>query len=102
MQKWYKIVKIDEIPMMGARKVILDDKEIAIFKTRDESLFAIDNICPHKRGKLSEGLIHEHMVTCPLHNGVINLESGETLNEGYKCLSRYEIKLHEEYVYLKV
>ena len=32
--------------------------------------------CPHRGGPLSQGIVHGNAVTCPLHNWVINLETG--------------------------
>lgn len=43
----------------------------------DDHVFAIRNKCPHKGGPLTEGIVHGHSVTCPLHNWVISLETGE-------------------------
>ena len=49
MSKWYKITEVENIPQMGSRKVEIGEIEIAVFKTRDGSIFAINNICPHKK-----------------------------------------------------
>ena len=62
MTKWYKITETKNIPSMGSRIVEIGEIEVAIFKTKDGSIFAINNMCPHKKGKLSEGLVHEHIV----------------------------------------
>ena len=102
MSTWIKLVTTDEIPVMGSRKVIIDELEIAIFKTKDESIFAINNVCPHKEGKLSDGLVHEHMVTCPLHNADIALASGEAIGENYGCADVYETKIKEDFIYIKL
>ena len=102
MAKWYKITEIENIPAMGSRKVEIGEIEIAIFKTRDGSIFAINNICPHKKGKLSEGLVHEHIVTCPLHNWNIDLKSGEALGNDHGCTNIYETKIVENIIYLGI
>ena len=49
---------------------------IAVFRTGDDRVFAIDDECPHRKGPLSEGMVHGTSVTCPLHNWVIDLETG--------------------------
>ena len=97
---WFKIIQIKDIPKMGSRKILIKDTEIAIFKTNDGSIFAVNNICPHKGGKLTEGLVHEHIITCPLHNTDINLESGESIGEDYKCTNTYETKIENDNLYL--
>lgn len=98
--EWYKVAQIEDIPQMGARKVIIEEIEIAIFKTKDDSIFAINNSCPHKQGKLSEGLVHEHIITCPLHNWDIDLKSGEAIAEENKCTKIYETKIFEGTIFV--
>lgn len=97
---WYKITEVENIPSMGSRIVKIGEIEIAIFKTKDGSIFAINNICPHKQGKLSEGLVHEHIVTCPLHNWDINLSNGEALGNDSGCTNVYEYKIENNIIYL--
>jgi nitrite reductase (NADH) small subunit len=48
-----------------------------VFRQRDGRLFATHNRCPHRQGPLSEGLIGDGRVICPLHAHQFNLESGE-------------------------
>ena len=100
MSTWIKLITKDEIPSMGSRKVIIGEIEIAIFKTKDDSIFAINNLCPHKKGKLSEGLVHEHIVTCPLHNWDVDLASGEALGNDSGCTNVYKTKIKNNIVYL--
>lgn len=101
MKNWIKIIHQEEIPLMGSRVLKVNNEEIAIFKNRKSEIFAINNICPHKMGKLSEGLVHESYVTCPLHNWDINLVSGEVINED-KCSIVYETKLENNILYIKL
>lgn len=69
---------VKEIPLRGARTLELPNKmEIAIFRTGDGNVHALHNLCPHLYGPLSQGIIHGRNVTCPLHNWVISLDTGE-------------------------
>ena len=74
---WIDIGAIDEIPVRGARKVKTKLGCIAVFRTDETTVFATSNVCPHKQGPLNEGIVHGTKVTCPLHNWVISLETGE-------------------------
>ncbi len=102
MANWIKIIEANDIPLMGSRKVVIDEEEIALFKTRDGSIFAINNTCPHKQGKLSEGLVHENVVTCPLHNWDIDLATGEALGNDSGCTNVYESKVEDGFLYLSL
>ena len=102
IKKWYKITQLENIPLMGSRKVEIGKLVIAIFKTRDGSIFAINNICPHKKGKLSEGLVHDKIVTCPLHNWEIDLKTGEALGNDKGCTGIFETKIEDNILYLNI
>jgi nitrite reductase (NADH) small subunit len=71
------IAALDDIPRQGARVVRTPQGCIAIFRTADDQVFAVDDRCPHKGGPLSEGIVHGTSVTCPLHAAVFDLNSGQ-------------------------
>lgn len=74
---WIAIGSVEDIPMRGARCVNTPQGRIAVFRTADDKVFAIEDQCPHKHGPLSQGIVHGNAVTCPLHNWVISLETGK-------------------------
>lgn len=73
---WIDIAALDDVPPRGARVVKTQNGCVAVFRTAEDEVFALDNTCPHKQGPLSEGIVHGNAVTCPLHNWVISLETG--------------------------
>ncbi len=75
--KWVDVGALDSVPVRGARVVKAASGCIAIFRTASEEAFAIEDRCPHKNGPLSQGIVHGTSVTCPLHNWVIDLETGK-------------------------
>ncbi len=74
--KWVEVGSLDDIPIRGARCVNTHAGRLAVFRTAGEQVFAIEDHCPHKGGPLSQGIVHDTSVTCPLHNWVISLETG--------------------------
>ena len=73
---WLDIGALDDIPREGARVVKTIAGCVAVFRTAEDQVFAIDDACPHKGGPLSEGIVHGNSVTCPLHAWVFSLETG--------------------------
>jgi nitrite reductase (NADH) small subunit len=61
--------------VLGSRVVRTPSGDIAVFRTGDDEVFALDDRCPHKGGPLSQGIVHNKRVTCPLHNFVIELKA---------------------------
>ncbi|MEH6495272.1 MAG: nitrite reductase small subunit NirD [Pseudomonas marincola] len=76
-KNWIRICKLSDIPKRGSRCVKNGDMTIALFRSADDKVFALEDKCPHKNGPLSQGIVHDGCVTCPLHNWVISLETGE-------------------------
>ena len=74
---WTDIGALDQIPRRGARVVRTPQGCVAVFRTVDDQAFALEDKCPHRGGPLSQGIVHGTSVTCPLHNWVLSLESGE-------------------------
>ncbi len=79
MTDWIDIGTIDAIPRRGARCVNTPTGKIAVFRTQEDQIFAIENNCAHKAGPLAEGIVHGASVTCPLHNWVFDLATGQAL-----------------------
>ncbi len=73
---WIDIGALDDIPVQGARLVKTALGCVAVFRSADDAVFALDDRCPHKGGPLSEGIVHGTHVTCPLHNWVFDLNTG--------------------------
>lgn len=100
MTNWIEIIKLEDIPKLGARVVQLDTVKIAVFRTSADDAFAIKDECPHKQGPLSQGIVHGTSVTCPLHNWKIDLASGEALGPDEGCTNTYATKVENGVVYL--
>ncbi len=98
---WIAVLALDEIPVLGAR--VLEGATIgpvAVFRTEDQCVFAMRDRCPHKGGPLSQGIVHGHRVTCPLHGWNIELESGEAVAPDAGCAGRLSVKVEGGQVYL--
>ncbi len=85
MSEWYHVGKVSDIRRLGARVVKAPQGDIAVFRTADDEIFAIEDECPHSGGPLSQGIVHGKAVACPLHNWNIDLVSGEVLDPDHGC-----------------
>ena len=100
MKNWIEIIKLDDIPKLGARVIKTDTVKIAVFRTSDDEVFAVKDECPHRGGPLSQGIVHGTSVTCPLHNWKIDLASGEALDPDEGCTNTYAVKVENGLVYI--
>lgn len=81
---WTEVGRITDIPRRGARVVKAPGGDIAVFRTGTDEIFALRNRCPHAGGPLSDGIVHDRRVTCPLHGMVVDLCTGRGMgpNDG--------------------
>jgi nitrite reductase (NADH) small subunit len=82
---WIEVGRIEDVPPRGSRVVRTPMGEVAVFRTGTDEVFALMNRCPHARGPLSEGIVHDRNVTCPLHGRVVSLETGRMRDPDTGC-----------------
>lgn len=92
MQK-IKVSHIDELTPLIGKKVFVNDKEIGLFLTNEGEIFAVNNICPHKEGPLSEGTVSGSYVYCPLHDQKIDLKTGNVQEPDTGCVKTYPVEI---------
>jgi len=102
MSNWIEIGALKDIPRLGSRVVRTASGDIAVFRTENDEVFALDDRCPHKGGPLSQGIVHNRRVTCPLHNFVIELETGKAVAPDEGCTHSHPAKVENGIVWLSV
>ncbi len=99
---WIDVCNLTEIPKLGARVVRTAQGDVAVFRTANDTVFALDDKCPHKGGPLSQGIVFDNRVACPLHNWVIDLDQGCAVGPDVGCTRTHEVKLEGGRVFLKL
>ena len=101
MTQWKYICKLEDIPVLGARRVTrAQGLEVAVFRTATDEVFALLDRCPHKGGPLSQGIVFGNRVACPLHNWTIGLCDGQAQAPDEGCTPSFQVKLEDGAVYL--
>ncbi len=100
MSIFVDIGALDDIPPQGARVVKTAQGCIAVFRTADDRVFALEDRCPHKGGPLSEGIVHGTSVTCPLHNWVFDMNSGSAQGADEGMVRTFATKVQQGRVLL--
>ena len=101
MSDWLKICPLEEIPRLGARVVRHGDKcDIAIFRNAEDEVFAVDDRCPHKGGPLSQGIVFDRRVACPLHGMTVHLDTGKVQAPDEGCAHKYRVRVDKGVVFL--
>lgn len=97
---WKRLCLLDEIPRLGSRVVNTIVGNIAVFRAENDEAFALRDECAHKKGPLSQGIVHGKTVTCPLHGWKYDLATGVAQAPDVGCARRFRIKVEDGIVWL--
>jgi nitrite reductase (NADH) small subunit len=102
MTEWTLICKLEDIPVLGSRRVErAAGLDVAVFRNSQDVVFALLDRCPHKGGPLSQGIVFGTSVACPLHNWTIGLCDGQASAPDEGCTPKFSVKLDGGQVFLK-
>jgi nitrite reductase (NADH) small subunit len=101
MTDWISICRVDDIPVLGSRRVSrAQGLDVAVFRNDANEVFALLDRCPHKGGPLSQGIVFGTSVACPLHNWTIGLCTGQAAAPDEGCTPKFAVKVEEGQVFL--
>ena len=102
MTDWKPICRVEDIPVLGARRVQrAQGLEVAVFRTASDEIFALLDRCPHKGGQLSQGMVFGNSVACPLHNWTIDVCGGQAAAPDEGCTPQFQVKVEGGQIFLK-
>ncbi len=78
-----KVISIGD-PLAGGTQVVLCRV--------DGELFALDRLCPHEGGRLTDGpLVEKRYAMCPLHNYKFDPKTGKPIDVLCKSATTYKV-----------
>lgn len=99
--RWLRIGRVDDVPHLEGRSVLVGERRVAVFRLPD-GWAAIDHACPHRGGPLSDGIVTEHCVTCPLHGQRFSLLTGERQDADGPGVQTHEVRERDGYLELAI
>ena len=101
MNEWTVICRVDDIPVLGSRRVARPrGVDVAVFRNSEDQVFALLDRCPHKGGPLSQGIVFGASVACPLHNWTIGLDDGCAKGADEGCTPSFACRVEDGKVLL--
>lgn len=104
-----KICALEDIVPETGVCALLNDKQIAIFRTKDDQVFAIDNYDPFSQANvLSRGLIGATevegkevlYVASPIYKQRFSFSDGKCLDDERQSIDVYAVRVEDGGVYL--
>lgn len=115
----YKVCQIDDIPNHSGLAVQVAGRPIGIMRV-DDTVYAVKNMCPHKRAPLSFGTVSGTMLPtacagelnygmedlvlkCPWHGWEFSIETGECLfGVSDSKVKTYAVSVRDGEVYVEL
>jgi len=93
------IGRLDLIAPGEGRCFALGALRLAVFRLRDNRIFALDASCPHAGGPLADGLVGAGVVVCPLHAQRFCLGDGAGLDSDLR-VNTYRVEVRDGWILL--
>lgn len=92
MGKYVKVCRVDDLADGAAKSVAVGGRALILARS-DGRIFALDNLCTHDGGDLSEGRILAGQIQCPRHGALFNLKTGDaTQMPAVVGINTYDVK----------
>lgn len=92
----YNLGPADRIPLGQGRAFRVAGCQVAVFRTRDGGVYAVQAACPHRGGPLALGLVGAGKVVCPLHGYAFRLADGQPAGNPCAALRTYQVTTDAE------
>ena len=70
---------VDEIDPEDVIRFDHGGRTFAIYRSPRDEYFCTDGLCTHEHAHLADGLVMDHVIECPMHNGQFDYRTGEAI-----------------------
>ena len=74
---WVEVCAADEIDEEDVIRFDHAGRTFAVYRSPEDTYHATDGLCTHEKIHLADGLVMDHIIECPKHNGRFNYKTGE-------------------------
>src|SRR5664280_2487218 len=92
----YAVADVADVPPGTMLHVEVEGRQVCLYNL-DGDFYATDDICTHRRARLSDGYLDGRVVQCPLHFGKFDVITGQPLNPPCKLpVETYAVTLDNQ------
>ena len=74
---WIEVCAADDIDEEDVIRFDHAGRTFAVYRSPEDTYHATDGLCTHEKIHLADGLVMDHVIECPKHNGRFNYKTGE-------------------------
>jgi 3-phenylpropionate/trans-cinnamate dioxygenase ferredoxin component len=103
MTKWIDACAKEDIAEEDVIRFDHAGHTYAIYRSPENQFFATDGLCTHEKIHLADGLVMDHIIECPKHNGRFDYRTGAAKGAPVCVnLKTYPVKLEGARVFIDV
>ena len=100
---WIDACAPDDIETEDVIRFDHGGRTFALYRSPEDQFYATDGFCTHAKIHLSGGLVMEHVIECPKHNGRFDYTTGQALGAPVCVnLTTYPVKIEGGRVWVQV
>jgi 3-phenylpropionate/trans-cinnamate dioxygenase ferredoxin component len=101
MTTWIEVCRVGAIDEEDVIKFDHGGRTFAVFRAPDDRYYATDGLCTHEQVHLADGLVMDHIIECPKHNGRFDYRTGAAKGAPVCVdLKTYQVKLEDGKVFI--
>jgi phenylpropionate dioxygenase-like ring-hydroxylating dioxygenase large terminal subunit len=101
---WHPVLRSPDVPPGRAVGVKLAGRSLALFRTGPGEVGAVDDVCPHRRMRLSKGKVRDGRLACVYHGWTFDRD-GQGESPGtprlHACVASYDCREAHGVVWVK-
>ena len=78
MTGWVKVGPLSDLGEDDVQRFDFGERTFAIYRAGGK-VYATDGLCTHEQAHLCDGLVMDHIIECPMHNGRFDIRNGRAV-----------------------
>lgn len=96
------VAKVGDLPDPGRMVVEVDERLLVLIRVGND-YFALDDVCTHDDGPLSEGEIEDHAIICPRHGAKFDVRTGAALTmPATRPTAAHDVEVRGDAIYVRI
>ena len=101
MPEFVRVASVSDVEPGKVKPVKINGKTIALCNVQG-TFYALDDVCIHRGGPLSEGYVEGHKLECPWHGWQFDVKTGITGANAGMRVATYEVRIEGDDVLVGV
>lgn len=91
---WHTLLAVADLPLGEVKALRIDGRDLLLYADQN-GIRVYDGRCPHQVTRITELAVADGCITCPKHQWVFDVETGECVKKGSRALNKFTERVVE-------